>query len=75
MTSTKFNISRRRILATGLAAPFVSAMPGLLRPARANETVKLQFMYPVGVSGDINTIISGMISDFNATHDLSLIHI
>lgn len=69
MTSTKFNISRRRILATGLAAPFVSAMPGLLRPARANETVKLQFMYPVGVSGDINTIISGMISDFNATHD------
>ncbi|TDE37152.1 ABC transporter substrate-binding protein [Antarcticimicrobium sediminis] len=69
MKSTKSNLTRRRLLASGLAAPFVSMMPGVLTPARANETVKLQFMYPVGVSGDINTIISGMISDFNATHD------
>jgi len=69
MTSTKSNISRRRLLASGLAAPFVSMMPGILTPARAGETVKLQFMYPVGVSGDINTIISGMIKEFNDTHD------
>ncbi|WP_319531819.1 ABC transporter substrate-binding protein [uncultured Cohaesibacter sp.] len=69
MNSTKTNITRRRLLATGLAAPFVSMIPGLLTPARANETVKLQFMYPVGVSGDINTIISNMIKEFNETHD------
>lgn len=69
MKSTKPNMTRRRLLATGLAAPFVSAMPGLLTPARASETVKLQFMYPVGVSGDINTIISNMIAEFNSTHD------
>ena len=69
MKSTKPNMMRRRLLATGLAAPFVSAMPGILTPARANDTVKLQFMYPVGVSGDINTIISNMIAEFNATHD------
>lgn len=69
MKSTISNISRRRVLAAGLAAPFISMIPGILRPARAGETVKIQFMYPVGVSGDINTIISGMIADFNATHD------
>lgn len=68
MKATKSNMTRRGLLASGLAAPFVSAIPGLLTPARANETVKLQFMYPVGVSGDINTILSGMIAEFNATH-------
>ncbi|WP_180902683.1 ABC transporter substrate-binding protein [Martelella soudanensis] len=69
MKATKFNISRRGLLAGGLATPFVSMMPHVLMPAHAAETVKLQFMYPVGVSGDINTIISGMIDEFNATHD------
>jgi sn-glycerol 3-phosphate transport system substrate-binding protein len=69
MKSTKSNLTRRRFLASGLAAPFISSMPGILTPARASETVKLQFMYPVGVSGDINTIVSNMISEFNQAHD------
>lgn len=68
MTKTLPPLSRRGLLAAGLAAPFVSTMPWVLRPARANEPVKLQFMYPVGVSGDINTLVTKMIADFNAQH-------
>ncbi|MBB3994758.1 sn-glycerol 3-phosphate transport system substrate-binding protein [Sulfitobacter undariae] len=69
MKFSKSSLTRRRLLASGMAAPFVSAIPGLLTPARASETTKIQFMYPVGASGDINTIISGMITEFNETHD------
>lgn len=69
MISTKSKITRRRLLASGLAAPFVSMMPGIVGPARASGPVKVQFMYPVGVSGDINTIISNMIADFNSKHE------
>ncbi|PTW54339.1 carbohydrate ABC transporter substrate-binding protein (CUT1 family) [Breoghania corrubedonensis] len=69
MKSTKSNISRRALLKVGLAAPFVSALPGVISIARAAGPTKLQFMYPVGVSGDINKIISGMIADFNAQHE------
>ncbi len=68
MTDAARQISRRRLLAAGLAAPAISAMPWVLNRARASETVELQFMYPVGVSGDINTIITGMIGRFNAQH-------
>lgn len=68
MTSTKSNISRRQLLGMGAMAPLAGLMPGLIRPAMAGNTVKLQFMYPVGVSGDINKIVSGMIAGFNAEH-------
>ncbi|WP_145915811.1 ABC transporter substrate-binding protein [Labrenzia sp. CP4] len=68
MSSTKSNISRRSILRAGLAAPFISVLPGVISTARAAGPVKIQFMYPVGVSGDINKIISGMIAEFNAAH-------
>jgi sn-glycerol 3-phosphate transport system substrate-binding protein len=66
--STKFQMSRRRFLATSAALPAAGLVPGFMRSAKASDAVKLQFMYPVGVSGDINTIVSGMIADFNATH-------
>jgi len=66
MKSTKSDISRRSVLAAGAALPFTGLLSGLIRPANAAGGVKLQFMYPVGVSGDINKIISGMITDFNA---------
>lgn len=69
MKSTKSNISRRNLLTAGLAAPFVTSMPWIARPARAGEITKLQFMYPVGVSGDINTLVTNMIADFNAQHE------
>ena len=69
MKATNFNISRRALLGAGLAAPFVSVLPGVISAARAAGPVKLEFMYPVGVSGDINKIISGMIADFNAQHE------
>ncbi|MEW9807692.1 ABC transporter substrate-binding protein [Mesorhizobium marinum] len=49
--------------------PFVSMMPGIITAGRASGPVKLQFMYPVGVSGDINTIVTNMIADFNSKHD------
>ncbi len=68
MTSTKSKLTRRKLLAAGLAAPFVSSMPWVICPTHANEVVKLQFMYPVGVSGDINKLVTGMIADFNAAH-------
>ncbi len=69
MKSSKFTLSRRQFLAAGAAVPFAGALSGVIRPAMAaGGATKLQFMYPVGVSGDINKIISGMIADFNASH-------
>src|SRR6218665_740226 len=58
-------ISRRSLLATG-AATVASAT--FLRGAQAQAKTKLQFMYPVGVSGDINKLVAGMITKFNAAH-------
>ncbi|WP_417773815.1 ABC transporter substrate-binding protein [Stappia sp.] len=68
MKSTNSGISRRHLLALGAAAPLAGMMSGVIRPAMAAGKTKLQFMYPVGVSGDINKIISGMIANFNAEH-------
>lgn len=63
-------ISRRNILKGGLAASAVSLF-GSTMPVFASGSgqVKLQFMYPVGVSGDINRIVTDMIRRFNAAHD------
>lgn len=68
MSSSTFKLSRRKFLAASAAIPAIGLAPGILRSARASGPVKLQFMYPVGVSGDINRIVSGMVADFNAQH-------
>ncbi len=67
--STFPHISRRGVLLGGAAT--VAATAGFSsRPARAAaDKVKVQFMYPVGVSGDINRIMTGMISKFNAENE------
>lgn len=67
--STFPHISRRGVLLGGAAA--MAGVAGLRpRPASAAaDKVKVQFMYPVGVSGDINRIMTGMISKFNAEHE------
>ena len=66
--STISTLNRRRFLATGAAVPLAGILGGQSSFASGTETVKLQFMYPVGVSGDINRIVSGMITSFNAAH-------
>ncbi len=60
-------ISRRSLL-LGAATAVTSA--AILRGAHAQpqSRTKVQFMYPVGVSGDINKLVAGMISTFNAAH-------
>ena len=68
MKTTSSGISRRHLLAMGAALPAAGMMSGLIRPAMAAGKTKLQFMYPVGVSGDINKIVTGMISRFNEEH-------
>ena len=70
MKSTKLPISRRHFLQASAGAVTAAGMFGS-SPLFASGTdiVKLQFMYPVGVSGDINRIVTGMINDFNASHD------
>lgn len=67
--STISHISRRGVLLGGAAA--VAASAGFRsRPAyAAPDKVKVQFMYPVGVSGDINKLVSNMIAKFNAAHE------
>lgn len=64
--STFSHISRRGVLVGGAAAMAAGLSGGR---ARAADKVKVQFMYPVGVSGDINRIVSGMVSKFNAAHE------
>ena len=68
MSTANFDKNRRSLLAMALAAPFVSAIPGVIGSARAQSRVKIQFMYPVDVSGDMNAIISGLIKRFNTEH-------
>ncbi|MGU3495435.1 ABC transporter substrate-binding protein [Xanthobacteraceae bacterium A53D] len=58
-------VSRRAFMVGGTAAV---ASAAVLRGAKAQAATKVQFMYPVGVSGDINKIVSGMVSKFNAAH-------
>lgn len=67
--STFPHISRRGVLLGGAAT--MAGVAGLrTRPAyAAADKVKVQFMYPVGVSGDINRIMTGMISKFNAENE------
>ncbi|QEW07902.1 ABC transporter substrate-binding protein [Nitrincola iocasae] len=68
MTDSKFTLTRRKFLAASAAIPVIGFAPGLISSARASGQVNLQFMYPVGVSGDINNIVSGMVAEFNAQH-------
>ncbi|WP_417783801.1 ABC transporter substrate-binding protein [Terasakiella pusilla] len=70
MTSTKLPISRRHFLQVGAGAITAAGMLGTTPLfASGTDVVKLQFMYPVGVSGDINRIVTGMINNFNASHE------
>lgn len=68
MKDPKFTLTRRKFLAATAAIPALGLAPGLISSAQASGPVKLQFMYPVGVSGDINKIVSGMVAEFNAQH-------
>ncbi|MGE4374027.1 MAG: ABC transporter substrate-binding protein [Xanthobacter sp.] len=61
----KRGLTRRSLL---LGSATAVACAAVLRGARAEPRTRVQFMYPVGVSGDINRLMSGMISRFNAEH-------
>lgn len=67
MTKSDLGLSRRNFLIAGAVSP-LAAMMGARVVSAAGSRVKLQFMYPVGVSGNINQIVSGMIAEFNDTH-------
>lgn len=70
MTKMKSQISRRHFLQGSAAAVSAAGMFGSSPLfAQGSDVVKLQFMYPIGVSGDINRIVTGMINEFNAAHD------
>ncbi len=60
--------SRRRLLRGGAAVSATAMLGGMPLFASGQQQVKLVFMYPVGVSGDINRLVSGMIAGFNAAH-------
>ena len=68
MNSSNTRISRRTFLGNTAALSVAGMLGGMPLLASGKEQVKLSFMYPVGVSGDINRIVSGMISGFNAAH-------
>ncbi|MDO9598574.1 MAG: ABC transporter substrate-binding protein [Azoarcus sp.] len=68
MTQTPQRFTRRSFLAGGAAVSVAGMLGGFPLLATGKEQVKLSFMYPVGVSGDINRIVSGMIAGFNAAH-------
>lgn len=59
---------RRRLLGSGAVVSTAAMLGGLPLFASGQQQVKLAFMYPVGVSGDINRLISNMIAGFNAAH-------
>lgn len=59
---------RRRLLTRGATVSAAAMLGGLPLFASGKEQVKLAFMYPVGVSGDINRLVSTMIAGFNAAH-------
>ncbi len=60
---------RRRLLKGGAAVSAAALLGGLPLFASGQQQVKLAFMYPVGVSGDINRLVSAMIAGFNAAHN------
>jgi sn-glycerol 3-phosphate transport system substrate-binding protein len=60
---------RRRLLKHGAAVSAAAMFGGLPLFASGQQQVKLAFMYPVGVSGDINRLVSTMIAGFNAAHN------
>lgn len=65
------SVSRRHFLRSGLtvaAATSMLASAKVWAQTKPNGVVHLQFMYPVGVSGDINRIVGGMIQAFNQAH-------
>lgn len=62
------SLQRRRLLSGGATVSTAAMLGGLPLFASGQQQVKLAFMYPVGVSGDINRLVSGMISSFNAAH-------
>lgn len=59
---------RRQLLRTGATVSAAAMLGGMPLFASGQQQVKLAFMYPVGVSGDINRLVSTMISRFNAAH-------
>lgn len=60
---------RRQFLKTGMAVSAAAMLGGMPLLATGQQQVKLTFMYPVGVSGDINRLVSTLISNFNAAHN------
>jgi sn-glycerol 3-phosphate transport system substrate-binding protein len=59
---------RRRLLKGGAAVSASALLGGMPLFASGQQQVKLVFMYPVGVSGDINRLVSTLIASFNAAH-------
>ncbi len=59
---------RRQFLQRGAAVSAAAMLGGMPLFASGQQQVKLAFMYPVGVSGDINRLVSTMIAGFNAVH-------
>jgi len=68
MSSSSHRTSRRAFLGNAAALSVAGMLGGMPLVASGKDQVKLSFMYPVGVSGDINRIVSGMIAGFNAAH-------
>ncbi|CAN7169585.1 ABC transporter substrate-binding protein [Pseudorhodoferax sp. LjRoot39] len=65
---SEISLPRRRLLTSGAAVSATAMLGGMPLFASGQQQVKLVFMYPVGVSGDINRLVSGMIAGFNAAH-------
>jgi sn-glycerol 3-phosphate transport system substrate-binding protein len=59
---------RRQFLKQGASVSAAAMLGGMPLFASGQQQVKLAFMYPVGVSGDINRLVSAMIAGFNAAH-------
>ncbi len=59
---------RRRLLRSSATVSAAAMLGGMPLFASGQQQVKLAFMYPVGVSGDINRLVTAMISGFNAAH-------
>lgn len=59
---------RRQFLKSSAAVSAAAMLGGMPLFATGQQQVKLAFMYPVGVSGDINRLVTNMISGFNAAH-------
>ena len=68
MSTNSRHVSRRSFLGSAATLSVAGMLGGMPLLASGKERVKLSFMYPVGVSGDINRIVSGMIAGFNAAH-------